>query len=1007
MTNTPEGQSYSRYLSAFKVYFVLMVACVALLLLALFAQSYIYHRRAEVAGKLVNHTQQVLHAVRKTNLRFVEMLEAERAYGATGNAAYLATYERSYKDARASIGKLQELTAGNVIQQQRLQRLDTLLRLKNAAVAEAIKKQRPRPNLQADDAFLLNRQVRTALLGFSATEDTLLQRRSNVLYQTRQSRLNTSNALYGIFTVIMGLLLWNIVRLFRRQVRGERKLQQSEGRYRNFIEGSGIAMASLSHDGVVRFCNSHVPVLTGFTEAQFTGKPLSRLIASRFLPQIDAAMKASQGKMQSLELQLHTADGPDRWVSCRIFPTHADGKGPNDWQVLFWDIEDEKQLQQEVQQLEAQQLEEQHTLQDIIDNLPMLIVLKDVHGRYYVVNKKTCEQTKLTASQMIGHTDKELFSDLKGIDTYIEADQHVIKYKTATTLENEIELGGKRMFMWITKFPLLDKDGQVKYVCTLSTNVSNFKEVEEKLRVAKEAADKSKAVQEAFIANISHEIRTPMNGIIGMSNLLMNTPMDDQQNDYAESIQQSAQNLLKIINDLLDVSKIRSGKFQFEHTPFLLRDAIKKAIYPLQLKAAEKEVGLEIDVHTYTPDALMGDPLRLQQIIINLVNNAIKFTERGAVKVIASSTPIDHKTVNLTIAVQDSGIGIAKDKVASVFDSYTQTGSDTARKYGGTGLGLTIVKQLVEMQQGNVQVSSVEGFGTTFTFNIPYQVALQADIENKQQQASQVVKKDLLKGVHILLAEDNAISQKVMRHTVQQQGATIDIAGNGLEAITMLDRGGYDVMLMDMQMPEMNGYEATRHVRRELQNNIPIIAMTASTQKHEIDRCLQAGCNAFISKPFDPAELYVRIMELVTTKKTTTMNGQDTAAQPASNEPLIDLAYLRELADNDPTYIKDVLDIFLETAPEGIEKLAALALDTTDWEATYKQAHFLKSSMSIVKVRGAYDMLVQIEKLARDVKEIDTIRSTTRNLLTVFAEAKPLLKKAYDENLKLLPKSEA
>ncbi len=389
----------------------------------------------------------------------------------------------------------------------------------------------------------------------------------------------------------------------------------------------------------------------------------------------------------------------------------------------------------------------------------------------------------------------------------------------------------------------------------------------EQEKAEKENALHREKIKQQFLANMSHEIRTPINAIYGMSQLMLNKLRDEEDRIYLDAIKRSSENLIVIINDILDLSKIEAGKMEFESIPFSPVECIELVRTTLQFKAQEKGLHLHLHVAPEVPPILMGDPTRLNQILINLAGNAIKFTEKGSVTISCSgeSTTTDGKQVfHLTCAVKDTGIGMTEEQLAKLFQSFTQVSSDTARKYGGTGLGLVLSRQFVEMQQGNITVSSTYGEGTTFSFTIPYPVGEEAAIPGGPAPLS-LEEIEKINNLRILLAEDNLFNQMVAEgliHSVAER-TEIDIADNGRAALEQLNRTRYDIVLMDVHMPEMDGLEATGIIRQtEALKNIPVIAMTAVSTREEIQECFDAGMNDYVPKPFDITSLLRKIISL-------------------------------------------------------------------------------------------------------------------------------------------------
>ena len=372
-------------------------------------------------------------------------------------------------------------------------------------------------------------------------------------------------------------------------------------------------------------------------------------------------------------------------------------------------------------------------------------------------------------------------------------------------------------------------------------------------------AEQSEKFKQQFLANMSHEIRTPMNSIIGMTNLLINSEMQVQQQKYLNIIKKSSENLLVILNDILDLSKIEAGKMEFEKIDFLITDVIETVFHTVQFKSEEKQLHLAYAIDEQLPKALLGDPVRLTQILINLAGNAIKFTEKGKVIISANLLSSSANQVIVEFSVVDTGIGIPEDKLDQIFESFSQASSDTTRRFGGTGLGLTISKQLIELQGGSIHVHSQFGKGTTFSFKITYDIG-SADQIGKKMLNENDVSPELLRGLKILLVEDNQFNQIVAVDTLLDllKDITVDVAENGKEAILKLHGGDYDVILMDIQMPGMDGFEATQQIRKNFaapKNKTAIIAMTANVTRDEVDKCFEAGMDEYIAKPFDPQDL--------------------------------------------------------------------------------------------------------------------------------------------------------
>jgi signal transduction histidine kinase len=382
----------------------------------------------------------------------------------------------------------------------------------------------------------------------------------------------------------------------------------------------------------------------------------------------------------------------------------------------------------------------------------------------------------------------------------------------------------------------------------------------------KQKAEESKQLKQQFLANMSHEIRTPMNAIIASINLLRNTQMNEAQNKYTSIIKKSADNLLVIINDILDSSKIEAGKLSIENIPFNLLETVENVYESLKIKAQEKNINFTLDFPKEAHIFFLGDPVRISQVLINLGGNAIKFTDKGYVKLVVQVAAHQAGSYQVTFKVIDSGIGIAPDKIGMVFESFTQESGDTTRKYGGTGLGLTISKQLVELMHGTISADSEPGKGSVFSFVLPMTpVDASRIVQHEAPPAEGTIK---LENVYILLAEDNLMNQEVATDTLKDliPGVRIDVVDNGKLAVEKLPGSTYEIVIMDIHMPEMDGYEATKYIREKLAppyNTIPVLAMTANVIPEEIQKCFDSGMNAYVPKPFQPHDLLAKIANLI------------------------------------------------------------------------------------------------------------------------------------------------
>ncbi|UPZ35480.1 ATP-binding protein [Sphingobacterium sp. PCS056] len=503
------------------------------------------------------------------------------------------------------------------------------------------------------------------------------------------------------------------------------------------------------------------------------------------------------------------------------------------------------------------------------------------------------------------------------------------------------------------------------------------------LDIAQKKASVAAQTKENFLANMSHEIRTPLTGILGFTNLLQKRPLDATSAEFVSSIQRAGENLMAIINDILDLSKIEAGMMRITPGIFSITGLINSVETLFLERAKEKGLTIYSSVDPSIPDTLTGDATRLTQILVNLIGNAIKFTHQGKINIEVLNRSQIGQDIVLEFKISDTGIGIDKEKLHEVFERFNQGEDSITRNFGGTGLGLSIVKKLILLQNGDITVSSEKGKGTTFLFHIPYGIAKeQLHVISTDRTAS--LPKQPGTPLRVLVVDDNALNQSLLNHLLLQWNISFQIVSNGLEAIEQLTEETYDLILMDIQMPKMDGYAATQHIREVLKLDIPIIAMTAHAMAGEREKCLSRGMNEYISKPIIEEDL----LKLISTFGLKENPKKEVIIEAAPIQfQCIDLSYMRSISGGDTTFEKTVTKQFIDHIPSNLNQLN-LAYQNQDFTTVKLRAHDLKSSLAMMGLLAALQEKVNLLEMAT---------AQQPNITQALAEITNTINRAYEE----------
>lgn len=553
--------------------------------------------------------------------------------------------------------------------------------------------------------------------------------------------------------------------------------------------------------------------------------------------------------------------------------------------------------------------------------------------------------------------------------------------------------------------------GKVLGVVIVARDVTEQKRIATELNDAKDVADRSNSIaqkakihaqkatrkaeeavraKQQFLSNMSHEIRTPMNAIIGFTKVILKTDLSTKQKEYLTAIKMSGDALIVLINDILDLAKVDAGQMIFEKIPFKMELSIFAMLHLFETKILERNLKLIIDYDPRIPKVLLGDPVRLHQIILNLVSNAVKFTNKGSITVSVKLVDEDDENASVLFSVTDTGIGIDNEKLEHIFENFQQATSGTSRIYGGTGLGLAIVKHLVEAQGSKVMVESELDKGSCFSFTL-----ILPKTDKKVDCEIDIPEEDFEKtNIKILVAEDIPLNQLLMKTILDDFGFEWEIAVNGKVAIEKLEESNFDLVLMDLQMPELNGFEATEYIRNVMKLNIPIIALTADVTTVDLAKCKAVGMNDYIAKPVDERLLYSKILNMV---KKFQITDETVVITENTNfkTKCTDLEYLTKRTKADPLLMMEMISLYLEQTPTLVQAMKK-SMKSKNWEALYAAVHKMMPSFAIMGISDDFEnMAKEVQEYAGTQKRTEHIPALILKIENICQQACVELKKEY------------
>ena len=765
---------------------------------------------------------------------------------------------------------------------------------------------------------------------------------------------------------------------------------------RNLIEASLDPLVAINTEGKITDMNEALANFTGLTREKLTG--------TNFFDYFTEPQKARQ-VYQEVFAKGSVADSP-------LTLRHKNGKLTD---VLFNGSvykDDRGNVLGVVivaRDVTAQKLLSKYSLSLIEASLDPLITI-NTNGKITDMNQATVRITGITRKELTGTDFFNYFTEpQKAREVYQEVFAKGSVADSPLTLRHK---DGKLTDVLFNGSVYKDDRGNVLGVVIVARDVTEQKKIATELTEAKVFAElatgiaeeqkinaeKATRIAEAavkakqqFLSNMSHEIRTPMNAIIGFTKVLLKTELTAKQKEYLTAIKMSGDALIVLINDILDLAKVDAGKMTFEQIPFKMSLSISAMLHLFETKIQEKNLELVREYDERIPEVVVGDPVRLHQIILNLISNAVKFTTRGKITISVKLLHEDEEKVIIKFSVSDTGIGIPDSKINKIFENFQQATSGTSRLYGGTGLGLAIVKHLVEAQEGAISVESKIDEGSDFSFILSF-LKTNAEADSETETMELHIENKNLK---VLVVEDIALNQLLMKTILDDFGFKCDVAENGKLAIEKLGNNNYDIILMDLQMPEMNGFEATEYIRGKLKSKIPIIALTADVTTVDLAKCRAVGMNDYIAKPVDERLLYSKIVGLV--KKRVQNNEQeDTESGENKKVRCIDLDYLFRRTKSNPDLIMQMIALYLEQTPPLILEMKQ-SLHEKNWNSLYSAVHKMIPSFSIMGISTDFEnMAKQVQEYASTQKQTDGIPALVSKIENVCVQACIELKEEYN-----------
>jgi PAS domain S-box-containing protein len=776
----------------------------------------------------------------------------------------------------------------------------------------------------------------------------------------------------------------------------EENLKLSEKRYREIFSFSQAWICTHNMEGALMTVNPAACKILGYTEKELIGLPIQRILSEKtrlqffdgYLTEIN-----TDGKSEGI-MNVINKSGKNIFLLYQNYLVSEAGADP--YVICFaQNITDRLHAEDALKRSEEK-------YRGIIDNMNLGMLEVDTNQHIIYANQQFCNMCGYTRDELTSQNASEMFVHDDSNDTQgFRALQG--EYSIANSQELSIKTKTGASKWWLaSNAPLLNEDGSLKGSISIHLDITKQKNMERQLREAKLDAERSSDSKEIFLTNMSHEIRTPINAIMGLGKLLGKSALDEQQKYYLSSIRAASENLLVIINDILDFSKIEAGKIALESMPFDLKKITGQAINMLTHKAEEKGLVLNYEIDDNIASKLIGDPFRINQVLINMLSNAIKFTEKGSINLKAYLAEETDNFQKILITIKDTGVGISEEFLKNIFKKFTQEDETVARKFGGTGLGMSITKQLMELMGGVIDVTSKKDSGTLISLEFKFKIGTEKVFEKKR--AINKVDTSNIRNKRILLVEDNDLNRLLAFTILKQYGAIVAEAENGAIAVELMRLHKFDIVLMDVQMPVMDGVTATQIIRQEISKNIPIIALTANAIKGKKEQYIQSGMNDYISKPYDEEKMISLISNWINNSADLKFGSSETdhseneeavlVVAAVDEEPLYDIKKLTKIGSGNNDFVVQMLKLFINDVPKTAQRIKD-AHGAGDFETVKYLAHRIRPSLNNMAINLVKDDIMQIEKLAEHDQANPMLGTRIDNIIQVIDRVVYLLRQEH------------